>query len=154
MSKCHIILLYLIRQLLRYNGFPIDKCSQVFGNISKEYKVCKLFNHMKTWRWSIFFLIYFKNLFIFKAFIEYGVREWELHKLSLNLTTFCATESEVSVVPPPHLFSFLLTQKKKKTSATNISNNKSLFNYKGIGVLHDWKSNMMGMKTWNIKKCA
>ena len=80
--------------------------------------------------------------------MEYGVREWELHKPSLNLAVFCATELEVSVVPPPHLFSFLfyLNKKNKKTSATNISNNKIFIQLSNDRRITWWSSNMIGMK--------
>jgi hypothetical protein len=60
-------------------------------------------------------------LFHFKAFLlMYGAREDCCTNQILNLSIFCATESEVSVVLPPHYFHtcFYLTQKKKKTSAT------------------------------------
>ena len=89
------------------------------------------------------------SLFIFKASIKYGVREWELHKPNLNLTTFCATESEVSVVPPPHLFSylFLLWHKRhRKQVQQNISNNKFFIQISNDRRITWWNSNMIGMK--------
>jgi len=66
------------------------------------------------------------------------MRESKLHKPSLNLTVFCATELEVNVVPPAHLFSclFLFDTKRKKQEQQNISNNKISI-YKLIGALHD-----------------
>ena len=43
---------------------------------------------------------------------------------------------------------FILTTKRtRKQVPQNISNNRTLFNDKGIGTLYDWKSNMIGMKT-------
>ena len=80
------------------------------------------------------------------------MREWELHKPNLNLAIFCAAKSEVSVVPPPHLFSCLsLFDTKRKENKCNkiFLIIKYLFNYKSIGSLHNQK--MMGMKTWKDK---
>ena len=65
-----------------------------------------------------FFLLY--NLLGFKASYLSMERERELHKPNLNWTVFCATESEVSVVPPPHLFSYLsLFDTKEKENKCN-----------------------------------
>jgi hypothetical protein len=67
--------------------------------------------------------------FHFKAsLLKYGAREDSCTNQILNLSIFCATKSKVSVVPLPHLFSYLFFiwhKKEKKTSATGISNNKN-----------------------------
>jgi hypothetical protein len=71
-------------------------------------------------------------LFHFKAsLLKYGAREDSCTNWILNLSIFCATESEVSVVPPPHLFSYqlLFDTKEKKTSAIGISNNKNFIQW-------------------------
>jgi hypothetical protein len=55
-------------------------------------------------------------LFHFKAFfIKVWSERRELHKpICLNLSIFCANESEVSVVPPPHLFSYMFFIRHKR----------------------------------------
>jgi hypothetical protein len=57
------------------------------------------------------YLFYFKD-----SLLKYGAREDSCTNRILNLSIFCATESEVSVVPPPHLFSYLffIWHKKKE----------------------------------------
>jgi hypothetical protein len=66
---------------------------------------------------------------IFRAsLLKYDAREDSCTNQNLNLFIFCATGSEVSVVPPPHLFSylfFILHKKEKETSVVGISNNKN-----------------------------
>ena len=56
--------------------------------------------------------------------------EWESESCTNRvwiLAIICATESEVSVVPPPHLFSYLFyfdnKKKTRKQVQQNISNN-------------------------------
>ena len=82
-----------------------------------------------------------------KASIKYGVREWELHKPNFNLANFCATKLEVSVVPPPHLFSFLFLFDKKKTRKQvqqDISNKNNFYsNIKNGRRIAWWNSNMI-----------
>ena len=90
-----------------------------------------------------------------KASIKYGVRDWELHKSNLILTVFLCNRvgDECGSSHTLVFFSvFILTTKRtRKQVPQNISNNRTLFNDKCIGALHDWKSNMMRMKTWNNK---
>ena len=74
-----------------------------------------------------------------------------MHRPNLILTVFCATESGVSVVLPPHLslcLSLFDTKRKENMCNKIFLVIKSLFNYKMISALQDGIQ-MIGMK--NLK---
>ena len=104
-------------------GSLLKSVHKFLGILARNKKYANFSNHRKTWRWSMFLLKSFYHLFRFKAsLLNHGVRERELHKPNLNLSIFCATELEVSVVSPPHLFSYLslFNTKRKENKCNNI----------------------------------